>query len=200
MSLTLTACATREQQAKTESTVTGAVIGGAGAGVATYAITRKPSHAVAATVIGAVLGGMVGYTYADRMSKYRQQLVERKGDLAAQIELAEHANWFAQKRIVDLESAIEALQPEIDNLVRRWNAGKMTQRDLEAERTALAYYIKAARRDVAEAEKDLSDLKALGETSKELDAEIDRLTRHLGRLRTLTKEMVAQRQRIPLSG
>jgi hypothetical protein len=193
------ACATQGDQARTEGTAGGALLGAGAGALLGYAAGGSRGAAIGAAT-GAVVGGVAGYSYADGIVKRRQQLAGRENNLDARIAFARGVNQDTQEYNQRLVQEINTLEPQIDRLAAKAKQQQITQRELESEKHALNKKVQEANDAAALTEEQLQDLKRFQarqtQTSDKLDAEIADLEGNLAQLRQNTSELASLSQRL----
>jgi hypothetical protein len=198
--LLITSCATQEQQAKTEGTGIGALLGGAvGAAIGGIA-GRDARSALIGAGVGAALGGVAGYAYADNIARRRQELVGKENDVDARIAFARGVNEDTQEYNRKLSGDLKTLRSDIDKLTAQNKSQESQNQDLIAKKERLEQTVKDADSQLAVADEQLQELKTFrsnqGKSSKELDGEIKKLETNLAQLKSNTSALAALNQRI----
>lgn len=190
----ITGCATPNQRAKTEGTVGGGLIG-AGLGAAIGFAVGGPRGAIIGAAIGAGTGSVIGYSYADNVTKRQKELVGRENDLDARIKFARGVNEDTEEHNRRLGEDLRQSEAKIDQL-------KANSRGLKKEKQTLTTKVEDANKQLARAEQEMQGLKTWrsqqpqAPKSGELDAEITKLETTLAKLRTNTTALASMNQRM----
>jgi YMGG-like Gly-zipper len=195
----LAGCATPGQQARTEGTSMGALIGaGVGSGLG-YAFGGSKGAAIGGG-IGALFGGTVGYTYADRITKRHEELERAGNDLNARIQFAQGLNNDTQAYNQQLKAGLDAQDRNINGLNAQVEKHQVSQQQLRKEKQVLDRKVADANTQLAAAEKELQYLKSFSDqqtqSSSEMDAEIARLEGQVAQLKRNTSALASLSQRL----
>jgi hypothetical protein len=190
----VTGCATPSQRAKTEGVVGGGLIG-AGLGAAIGFAVGGPRGAMIGAAIGAGTGSVIGYSYADNVTKRHKELVGRENDLDTRIKFARGVNEDTEKHNRRLEEDLRQSEARIDKL-------KAKGGNLKKEKQTLTAKVEDANKQLARAEQEMQGLKTWrsqqpqAPKSGELDGEIAKLETTLAKLRTNTNALASMNQRM----
>lgn len=192
-------CATPGQQATTEGTAGGAVLGALlGAGVG--ALAGGGRGAAIGAGAGAFLGGIAGYSYAQNIQSRRNALAGQENNLNAQLRFAEGVNQDTQEANRLLAQEIRASEDKVNALAVKTQQHQATQRELESQRQDLAKKVKAAEDQHALAARQLDELNQFRsrqpQGSPELDAQIAKLETQLQELKHNTTTLASLSQRL----
>jgi uncharacterized protein YeaO (DUF488 family) len=196
LSLIAIGCATPEQQAALEGGVGGAASG--------YLLCKllggDDKKCVAAAVVAATAVGVISYSYASSLKKWRKELVGKENDLDARLRYVRGVNEDTEKLNQQLCQRVTQVTRHTDQVVASIQRKSISPEQLSKERDALDNEVKAANTQVALVKRALDDMKRFqaqqARKSRELDAEIAELQRLYAKTQRETSALASQRQRI----
>ena len=147
----VTGCSTPSQRAKAEGVLGGGLVG-AGLGAAIGFAVGGPRGAMIGAAIGAGTGSVVGYSYADNVTKRHKELAGRENDLDARIEFARGVNEDTEEYNRRLQEDLRQSEAKIDQLKAK--GGKSPE-----EKRALSAKVEDANKQLARAEQEMQGLK-----------------------------------------